>query len=81
MDSCAELPGTIPVSLLEWNICGFLGGITVSALQCFLSLITQASFIPIGIALTGGIAGLVATAMNLWYLVAYALFSYRHASK
>lgn len=70
-----KLLGTIPVSLLEWNICGFLGGITVSALQCFLSLIIRSFAIPIGIALAGGIAGLVATAMNLWYLVPYALFA------
>lgn len=65
----------VPPELIEWIICGILGGITVSAVQCFLSLVIRSFAIPIGIALAGGIAGLVATAMGLWYLVPYALLS------
>lgn len=65
----------VPPELIEWLICGIIGGITVSTLQCFLSLIIRSFAIPIGIALAGGIAGLIATAMDLWYFVPYALLS------
>lgn len=65
----------VPPELIEWTVCGILGGITVSTVQCFLSLVIRSFAIPIGLALGGGIAGLVATAMDLWYLVPYALLS------
>ena len=65
----------VPPELIEWMFCGILGGITVSTVQCFLSLVIRSFALPIGIALAGGIAGLVATAMGLWYLVPYALLS------
>lgn len=65
----------VPPELIEWLICGIIGGITVSTLQCFLSLVIRSFAIPIGIALAGGIAGLIATAKDLWYFVPYALLS------
>lgn len=65
----------LPAELAEWILCGIIGGITVSTVQCFLSLVIRSFALPIGIALVGGIAGLIATAKDLWYLVPYALLS------
>lgn len=70
---CAGLTGPVPARLPEWLACGALGGIAVCAIQCFLSLVIRSFAIPIGIALFGGICGLIATAKGYYYLLPYAL--------
>ena len=67
MDSCANCQAQFQ------SVC--LNGTSADSLAALPSVLYNAFAIPIGIALTGGIAGLVATAMNLWYLVPYALFA------
>lgn len=71
----AKITQPIPVELIEWLICGFIGGLAICSLQCFLSLVIRSFAIPIGIALIGGIAGLIATAQGSLYTIPYALFS------
>lgn len=71
----AGITQPIPVELIEWLICGFIGGLAICSLQCFLSLVIRSFAIPIGIALIGGIAGLIATAQGSLYTIPYALFS------
>lgn len=65
----------IPAELLEWLACGVLGGIAVCAIQCFLSLLIRSFAVPIGMALLGGIVGLVATTNGYYYLLPYSLMS------
>lgn len=71
----AGITEPIPTELMEWLVCGFAGGVAICAVQCFLSLIIRSFAVPIGIALIGGIAGLIATAKGLFYLLPYSLFS------
>ena len=72
---CAGITQPVPAVLIEWLACGLTGGIAVCTVQCFLSLVIRSFAIPIGIALVGGIVGLIATAQGSFYTVPYALFS------
>lgn len=65
----------IPAALAEWLACGVLGGTAVCAAQCFLSLVIRSFAVPIGMALAGGIGGLLFTAKGLYYLLPYSLLS------
>lgn len=72
---CAGITQPVPAVLIEWLFCGLIGGIAVCAVQCFLSLVIRSFAIPIGIALIGGFAGLIATSQGLFYAIPYSLFS------
>lgn len=72
---CCGLSTPIPPELIEWIVCGIIGGITISTIQCFLSLIIRSFAVPICLALVGGISGLVASALGIWYFIPYALLS------
>ena len=65
----------VPAALAEWLACGVLGGTAVCAAQCFLSLVIRSFAVPIGMALAGGIGGLLFTAKGLYYLLPYSLLS------
>lgn len=71
----AGLRAPIPLELIEWLVCGFVGSISVCAIQCFLSLWIRSFAVPIGLALVGGIVGLVATAKGILYVLPYSLLS------
>lgn len=65
----------VPFALIEWFVCGVIGGTAVCAMQCFLSLIIRSFAIPVGLALLGGFAGLAATAAGHYYILPYSLMS------
>ncbi|MBO5033169.1 MAG: ABC transporter permease [Lachnospiraceae bacterium] len=71
----AGITEPIPTELIDWLACGFAGGIAVCTIQCFLSLIIRSFAVPIGIALLGGIAGLMVTAKGWFYILPYSLLS------
>ena len=64
----------VPNSLYNWLLCGFLGSITICALQSLLSLIIHNFAIPIAISFFGGFTGLILTAKGYGYLLPYSLF-------
>lgn len=75
---CGKMTGftdSAPHELIEWLLCGFLGGICVCCIQLFFSLVIRSFAIPIAMALLGSIAGLMFTSKDLWYLLPYSLFS------
>ena len=75
---CGKMAGfteSAPSELIEWLLCGFLGGICICCIQLFFSLVIRSFSIPIAMALMGSIAGLMLTSHGLWYLLPYSLFS------
>ena len=69
----AGLTAPLPPELPGWLFFGALGGVSVCALQLFLSLRIRSFAIPVAIALVGGIAGLMLTSQGLGYLFPYSL--------
>lgn len=65
----------IPPELFSWLFFGALGGIVISALQLFISLVIRSFAIPVGMALVGGIAGLAALAKGYGIWFPYSLIS------
>ena len=65
----------VPVELMDWLLWGTVGGIAISALQLLLSLVIHSFAVPVGIALIGGITGLMAMAKDLGIWHPYALLS------
>lgn len=57
----------LPPELPEWLFYGFIGGIVICAFQLCLSLVIRSFAVPVGIALIGGILGLVAMAKGYGY--------------
>ena len=71
----AGITTPIPIELVDWIVCGFIGSVSVCAIQSFLSLWIRSFAVPIGLALIGGFAGLVVTAKGAMYAIPYALLS------
>ncbi len=63
----------VPPELWEWLLCGAVGGVSVCAVQLFLSLVLRAFAPPVAIGLVGGIFGLMATAQGVGYGFPYSL--------
>ncbi|MDD3890192.1 MAG: ABC transporter permease [Syntrophomonadaceae bacterium] len=63
------LTSPIPPQLIVWLLYGTLGGIVICALQLCVSLVIRSFAVPVGLALIGGIAGLVALAKGygVWF--------------
>lgn len=57
----ARIPSPFPAVAAEWFLCGVLGTVVICCVQLLLSLIIRSFAIPIGIALLGGILGLMMT--------------------
>lgn len=72
---CAGLTAPVPIELADWMLFGFIGSVSVCAVQLFLSLIIRSFAIPIGLGLVGGVAGLVVTAKGFAYALPYGLLS------
>lgn len=69
-----DTPGTFPaaqIALYLWL--GFLGSLVIVALQLVISMLVRSFAAPVGIALTGGVAGLVATMMGAGNVFPYSL--------
>lgn len=75
---CGKLCGLsgVPVELPYWLFFGLFGTLAVVTIQSLLSMIIKSFSAPVGIALVGGIAGLIFSAQNLWYLCPYGLISF-----
>lgn len=69
----AGISAPVPSELPEWLLYGALGGVSVCAIQLFLSLIIRPFAPPVALALIGGIAGLLFTARGLGYAFPYSL--------
>lgn len=70
------LKAPLPVGdLLTWLLCGTMGGIVICAVQLFLSLLIHSFAVPVGVALIGGIVGLLASAKGFGLYIPYALIS------
>lgn len=69
----AGISAPVPSELPEWLLYGALGGVSVCAVQLFLSLIIRAFAPPVALGLIGGIAGLLFTARGLGYAFPYSL--------
>lgn len=70
----AGLQAPLPLNdLLSWLLFGTMGGIVICSVQLFLSLLIRSFAVPVGIALIGGIVGLLASAKGLGIFIPYAL--------
>lgn len=72
----AGLQAPLPTKdLFSWLLFGAMGGAVICAVQLFLSLLIRSFAVPVGIALIGGIVGLLASAKGLGVYIPYALIS------
>ena len=68
--------GAPPLGMLaDWFLFGTLGAMATCAVQLLLSLVIRSFPIPVGIALLGGIAGMLLTARGYGLLWPYALLA------
>lgn len=67
------LPGWVPSRILVWILRGTLAAMAIGALQLLLSMCIRSFSVPIGIALAGGVAGLVINSKGLGLYWPYAL--------
>ncbi|MDD3363144.1 MAG: ABC transporter permease [Hespellia sp.] len=61
------LPGGIPIDMIFWSLRGTLAAFAIGSCQLFLSMVIRSFAIPIGIALGGGVIGMLLTAVNSSY--------------
>ena len=63
------LRSAVPADLPIWLLYGAIGGIVISAVQLAISLVIRSFAVPVGVALMGGISGLVVLSKGygLWY--------------
>lgn len=74
--SLIPMKGHFPLSsFLSWFFFGTLGGIAVAALQLCLSLIIRSFAVPVGIALIGGISGLLFISVDMGICSPYSLLA------
>ena len=69
----AGIAAPVPPELPEWLLFGAIGGVSVCAVQLFLSLIIRAFAPPVALGLIGGICGLMLTAYGYGYAFPYSL--------
>lgn len=69
----AGISGPVPPELPGWLLYGALGGLSVCAVQLFLSLSIRAFSPPVAMGLAGGILGLMFTAQGWGYTFPYSL--------
>ena len=67
----APIPGQLPL----WLLLGTAGGIVICAVQLTLSLVIRSFAVPVGIALMGGIMGLVAAVKGYGLYFPYSLLT------
>lgn len=72
----AGITAPVPQKLFGWLALGILGGIVTVSIQLLLSLMFRSFALPVGIALAGGLSGLVALAKGFGHIYPYALMSY-----
>lgn len=73
----AGITAPVPINnIIIWCTFGTLGGIVTASIQLMLSLYIKSFALPVGIALGGGISGLVFLAKNLGHIWPYSLMAY-----
>ena len=75
---CGRLSGLdspFPKNAASWFLFGTIGAVAVCCVQLFFSLIIRSFAIPIGIAMAGGILGLLITNKGLGLRYPYSLYS------
>ncbi len=73
----AGITASVPInSIIIWCAFGTLGGMVTVSIQLMLSLYIKSFALPVGIALGGGISGLVFLAKNLGHIWPYSLMAY-----
>lgn len=70
---CGLPAAAIPHELPVWIIGGVCGGMVVGTVQLYLSLVIRSFAVPVGIAMVGGIAGLMALAKGFALFFPYSL--------
>lgn len=71
------MDAAIPVKeLLVWCLFGTLGGMVMASIQLMISLFLKSFALPVGIALAGGISGLLFLAKDLGHIWPYSLMAY-----
>lgn len=76
--ACGKLCGLttpMPKAAFSWFLCGTLGGIVICGVQLTLSMWIRSFAIPIGIALAGGIGGMLITNKGLGCFYPYSLYA------
>ena len=69
----AGFPGIFPAQIFLWLLRGTLAAIAIASLQLLLSMVIRNFAIPIGIALFGSVAGVLANNAGLGYIWPYSL--------
>lgn len=75
---CGKLCGlssSLPPKVLEWFLCGLLGGNVICCVQLAISMVIRSFAVPIGIGLAGGIGGLLIVNKGLGSWYPYSLYS------
>ena len=73
----AGITAALPVKeLILWCLFGTLGGMVMASVQLLISLFLKSFALPVGIALAGGISGLVFLAKDLGHIWPYSLMAY-----
>lgn len=67
------LTAPVPTDLPVWLLYGTVGGIVICAFQLCLSLVIRSFAVPVGLALIGGVTGLVALSKGYGALYPYSL--------
>ena len=73
----AGITAALPIKdIVIWCIFGTLGGMVMAAAQLVISMLIRSFALPIGIALAGGISGMVFLAKDLGHIWPYSLMAY-----
>lgn len=67
------MTSSVPSDLPVWLLCGAVGGIVICAVQLCISLVIRSFAVPVGIALMGGIGGLVVLSKGYGVYYPYSL--------
>ena len=68
------VPGTFPIAQIALYLgLGFLGSLVIVAFQLVVSMLVRSFAAPVGMALAGGVAGLMATIAGAGYVFPYSL--------
>lgn len=71
------MTAAVPIKELAiWCLLGMLGGVVMASIQLMISLFLKSFALPVGIALAGGISGLVFLAKDLGHIWPYSLMAY-----
>lgn len=71
------MSGALPLKdIAVWCLFGTLGGTVMAAVQLVISMLIKSFALPIGIALAGGISGMVFLAKDLGHIWPYSLMAY-----